>query len=195
MLTTLWYLNHRDVEVFLDPEVTAAPPDELVELANQLGDRVLVLDQEDTYAEFQRLFADSPQVLASVDPSILPPSVRFDVEAPIDVEPLEERAGVREVVTLPNAVESILVDRLVADDEGVASSIDTLDDEAAADDLRALLDAARTWAASDRADRTRGGVFGLDDRRRLDEIALRVADRAVAECGIDVDITSGVAGD
>ncbi len=71
------------------------------------------VDQDETYEEFKRLFADSPQLVDTVDPSILPPSFRVAprVQDPEVVQALgetfESKAGVYEVVFAFEVVQRI----------------------------------------------------------------------------------------
>lgn len=71
------------------------------------------VDQDETYEEFRRLFADSPQLIETVDPSILPPSFRVAprVQDPEVVQALgetfESKAGVYEVVFAFEVVQRI----------------------------------------------------------------------------------------
>jgi cell division transport system permease protein len=92
--------------VFLQPEAT----DEQIQvIGNELDEspdveRVTFVDKEAAYEEFKRLFADSPEMVDTVSPEILPPQYRV-VPAVKDAEVVEtlgrgfqERPGVRQVV-------------------------------------------------------------------------------------------------
>jgi len=67
-------------------------------------DGVTYVDQDETYAEFQELFQDSPQLIETVTPEILPPSFRIapTVQDPEVVQALgqiyEDKPGVYDVV-------------------------------------------------------------------------------------------------
>src|SRR3546814_19371982 len=69
--------------------------------------------QDENYQEFQRLFADSPQLVDAVEPSILPPSFRVAprIQDPEVVQALGEtfsgKPGVYEVVFAFEVVQRI----------------------------------------------------------------------------------------
>jgi hypothetical protein len=83
----LWLLRALDDEqatviVYLDPSST---PEDLASLDAQIADRPGVLttraiDRDETYEDFQRLFADQEEMLANVEPEDLPTSVHVEVE-------------------------------------------------------------------------------------------------------------------
>lgn len=94
----------NEVVVFLNPAVT----DDVVAVV-EAGLRDLTgvvdlryVDQQAAYDEFVRLFADSPELLATVDPEILPPSFRVVLDDPARVEDVQRAAeslsGVGQVV-------------------------------------------------------------------------------------------------
>ena len=67
-------------------------------------DGITYVDQDETYEEFKRLFGESPQLVETVTPEILPPSFRIapTVQDPDIVQALgrqfEDKAGVYDVV-------------------------------------------------------------------------------------------------
>ena len=71
------------------------------------------VDQEATFEEFKQLFADTPQIVDSVTPDVLPPSFRVVPadKAPETIEGLravfETQPGVREVVAATDAIRTI----------------------------------------------------------------------------------------
>src|SRR3546814_3624502 len=92
--------------VYLNPAVTE---EQKASVERDLADNPDVRDfnfvnQDETYEEFQRLFADSPQLVDAVEPSILPPSFRVAprIQDPEVVQALGEtfsgKPGVYEVV-------------------------------------------------------------------------------------------------
>jgi cell division protein FtsX len=93
-----------DVIVFLNPAVS----DEAIQQAEASlrsidGVASLVLvSQQEAYEEFQRLFADNPDLVATVRPETLPPSFRLVLDDPAAAETVRSRAetldGVGQVV-------------------------------------------------------------------------------------------------
>lgn len=67
-------------------------------------DGIIYVDQDETYEEFKRLFGDSPQLVETVEPAILPPSFRVapKVQDPDVVQALgkqfDDKPGVYDVV-------------------------------------------------------------------------------------------------
>jgi cell division transport system permease protein len=101
--------------VYLQPTVTE---DQKASVQRDLDDNPDVRDytfvnQDETYAEFQRLFANSPQLVETVTPEILPPSFRVAprVQDPEVVKALgdqfESKPGVYEVVFAFEVVQRI----------------------------------------------------------------------------------------
>lgn len=101
--------------VFLQPE---ASEDQTDAVGRALDDSPQVedfsyVDQQETFREFQDLFADSPQIVDTVSPEILPPSYRV---VPRDKQPetieglrttFEAQPGVREVVAATDTIRTI----------------------------------------------------------------------------------------
>jgi FtsX extracellular domain len=93
-----------DVVVFVNPAASQAAVDAvgtaLTALPGVLG--VSYADQQTAYEEFQRLFADNPEMLATVDPEVLPPSFRLTLDDPTRVQDVMTAAqsldGVGQVV-------------------------------------------------------------------------------------------------
>jgi cell division protein FtsX len=92
------------VIVFLNPAVPAdvvpAIEQRLRELPGVLG--VAFIDQQAAFEEFERLFAEQPELLDAVEPGQLPPSFRVEVDDPARVADVEAAAesldGVGQVV-------------------------------------------------------------------------------------------------
>jgi cell division transport system permease protein len=94
--------------VYLNPTVTEAQTASIKRDLEANPDvkqgGVHYVNQDETYQEFKRLFADSPQLIDSVDPKILPPSFRVAprIKDPQVVKALGEqftpKSGVYEVV-------------------------------------------------------------------------------------------------
>jgi cell division transport system permease protein len=92
--------------VYLTPESTqeqrASIERDLVE--NPDVREATFVDQDDTYDEFRRLFAESPQLIEAVTPEVLPPSYRVapTIQDPEVIQALGDqfkgKPGVREVV-------------------------------------------------------------------------------------------------
>ncbi len=92
--------------VFLNPDAT---PEQIASVRTDLDespdvDGVTFIDQQGAYEEFKTLFADSPEMIDTVSPEILPPSFRV-VPRQKDAKFIEElarqyegKAGVREVI-------------------------------------------------------------------------------------------------
>lgn len=101
-------------EIFLNVDATQ---EQVEALSQELSDSPDVksfryLTKEDAYEEFKRLFADEPDLVNSIDPSVLPASFRV---APTDagltdtlVERFETRPGVDEVETAEKVLKGIL---------------------------------------------------------------------------------------
>jgi cell division transport system permease protein len=101
--------------VYLNPEVTAE------QRASIEGDltsnpdvrEITFVDQDETYEEFKRLFQDSPQLVETVEPEILPPSFRVAprIQDPQVVKALGDqftgKPGVYEVVFAFEVVQRI----------------------------------------------------------------------------------------
>jgi cell division protein FtsX len=96
-----------DMAVFLDPD---APLGSLEVMASELADAegvegVESFTQEQAFDEFAELFADSPELVSTVSPELLPASVRVTMTDPADVdrteslaESVQEKSQVRDVV-------------------------------------------------------------------------------------------------
>lgn len=107
-----------DIEfiIFLEPEVSNEEIDALTSDLNGHPDirRATFFDQDAAYEEFKEMFSSEPEMVANVQPEILPPSFRVVPEAS-DAEfvaalasQFAERAGVYEVLTAEEAIKSIL---------------------------------------------------------------------------------------
>jgi cell division transport system permease protein len=101
--------------VYLDPQ---APPEQLASIQRDLEENPEVksftfVNQDETYEEFKRLFQDSPQLIETVSPEILPPSFRVAPENqdPAVVQALGDqflpKPGVYEVVFAFEVVQRI----------------------------------------------------------------------------------------
>jgi cell division transport system permease protein len=101
--------------VYMNPDAT---PEQVAAVQRDLDDNPQVesyeyLDQQAAFAEFQDLFADSPELLASVTPEILPTSYKVKpVRADADVvtslsSQFSNKAGVRAVVAANEAIRRI----------------------------------------------------------------------------------------
>jgi cell division transport system permease protein len=101
--------------VYLTPDVDAEQRESIERDLNENPDvrDFTYVDQDETYEEFKRLFAESPQLIETVTPEILPPSFRV---APSSQDPdfvqalgdqYESKAGVREVVFAFEVVKQI----------------------------------------------------------------------------------------
>lgn len=84
--------------VFISPDATGDQLDAVgASLAdNPLVERVTFFDQEQAYAEFSEMFADSPDMVETVTPDILPPSFRV-VPLNADTASVEELVSQYEV--------------------------------------------------------------------------------------------------
>jgi len=108
--------------VFLNPD---ASPAQIESVGTDLREspeveKVTFIDQQGAYEEFKQLFADSPEMVESVTPEILPPSYRVvPVNKEIDVvqalgQQFEGKPGVRDVVYASETIRLVqdLSDRL-----------------------------------------------------------------------------------
>jgi cell division transport system permease protein len=94
--------------VYMNPGVTDDQKDsikrDLEANPDVKEDGIIYVDQDETYAEFQELFKDSPQLIETVTPDILPPSFRIapKVQDPDVVQALGDqfktKPGVYDVV-------------------------------------------------------------------------------------------------
>lgn len=108
--------------VFLNPDASQAQIDSVGTDLKESPEveRVTFIDQQAAYEEFKQLFADSPEMVDSVTPEILPPSYRVvPVNKEIDVvqalgQQFEGKPGVRDVVYASETIRLVqdLSDRL-----------------------------------------------------------------------------------
>jgi cell division transport system permease protein len=94
--------------VYMNPDVTPEQQDslrgDLEANPDVKDDGITYVDQDETYEEFKRLFGDSPQLIETVTPEILPPSFRIapKVQDPEVVQALgdqfNDKPGVYDVV-------------------------------------------------------------------------------------------------
>ncbi len=196
-------LRDHDVSVFLAPSVESASIESLrrtLAADDRIREPIVFLDQEAAYDEFHDLFADSPELVASVRPEDLPPSFRVDLVDDGTTDTVaadyELEADVRQV-TVRSDLGSRVVDATLnpflspAPSGGLGSvfddgSLDRLDDvegvapEPVADDVASL-------AAAIRDDIGDGGGR-LDATTATDEqvaAAERVRDDAADRCGLE----------
>jgi cell division transport system permease protein len=98
--------------VFLNPTATE---DQITSVGSDLEgspdvENVTFVDKAAAYDEFKRLFADSPEMIDSVEPEILPPSYRVvPVNKDADTvtalsEQYEEKPGVQQVVSATDTI-------------------------------------------------------------------------------------------
>lgn len=194
-LVDLWYLQHHDVMVFLNPEAPPGATLPVAEAAGALTDEdITIMSQEDTYEEFLALFGHQPEIAESVTPDILPTSVRFQITERLgDETPFESLPGVREVLLkYDDPFVDAQVDALLGDQAAI-DRLRRLDDPLAAD-VAVLLAAARRWADADPAMRTRGGLFDRAERERIEQGAARVAQGVERDCDVDVVAGGGLPG-
>jgi cell division transport system permease protein len=90
----------QEVSVFLHPDVSDGQRSAVLAAIREIEPQVDYVDHEEAYEEFEELFEDNPDMLASVSPDDLPPSFVFRVD---DLEPAVRRElrafpGVRDVV-------------------------------------------------------------------------------------------------
>ncbi len=101
--------------VFLNPDVTE---EQMASIEGDLTSNpdvrdITFVNQDETYEEFRRLFQDSPQLVETVEPEILPPSFRVAprIQDPQVVKALGDqftnKPGVREVVFAYEVVQRI----------------------------------------------------------------------------------------
>jgi cell division transport system permease protein len=102
--------------IFMKPTAT---PDQIEGLRGDLSDNpqvekpVSFVDQQQAYEEFRELFADSPEMIETVKPEVLPTSFRVEpVDKSADTisalsEAYKDRAGVKEVVSATDTIRLI----------------------------------------------------------------------------------------
>ena len=98
--------------VYLDPQVTQ---EQRASIQRDLEDNPEVktatfVDQDETYEEFKRLFQDSPQLIETVSPEILPPSFRV---APENQDPQVVQALGDQFVPKPGVYEVVFAFEVV----------------------------------------------------------------------------------
>jgi cell division protein FtsX len=84
-----------EVLVFVNPAVTG---DRITEIRDALAGvpgvvGITYVDQQQAYEEFKVLFADSPEMLASVDPANLPSSFRVTIDDPARADAVRAAAA------------------------------------------------------------------------------------------------------
>jgi cell division transport system permease protein len=86
--------------VFVKPDATEAATAAIGTSLNDLPGVVSVsfVDQQAAYEEFQRLYADRPELLESVTPEVLPPSFRVT---------LADTAGARDVMAVAETLDGV----------------------------------------------------------------------------------------
>ena len=101
--------------IFMQPTATEdqlAAVQEALDESPQV-DSVDFIDQQEAYAEFTELFADSPEMVQSVTPEILPPSYRVEpTDKDVDViralgSEFESKPGVKQVVFAAEAIRTL----------------------------------------------------------------------------------------
>ncbi|MEJ7583049.1 MAG: permease-like cell division protein FtsX [Acidimicrobiales bacterium] len=101
--------------IFMEPKIQPAQRDAIDASLNEnpeVKDRKYV-DQQAAYEEFKTLFKDSPEMVESVTPSILPPSYKVVPEHPEPgaITSLKEEyaddAGVKEVVSADDSIRTV----------------------------------------------------------------------------------------
>lgn len=196
-------LRDHDVSVFLVPSVESASVESLrrtIEADDRIREPVVFVDQQAAYDEFQELFADSPELVASVRPEDLPPSFRVDLvdDATTDTvaADYELEADVRQVTVRSDlgwrVIDATLNPFLSTTPSGGLGSV--FDDESL-DRLDELVDAAPGPVKEDvvsLAAAIRDDVADGDDRLNAttaaDEqvaAAERVRDDAADRCGLE----------
>ena len=101
--------------IFMQPTATEdqlAAVQEALDESPQV-DSVDFIDQQEAYEEFTELFADSPEMVQSVTPEILPPSYRVEpTDKDVDViralgSEFESKPGVKQVVFAAEAIRTL----------------------------------------------------------------------------------------
>lgn len=155
------------VVIHLVPEVD--DEDVLAELERRITDDPAVaaselVGQQETYEEFTRLFADTPEMIEAVSPGSLPPSLRVALtdEAAADADgwaaDWEDESGVMQVTTaasypLGSTVRSAFLDQLHDVPAGTVAMVPLREEQLdavvesapaqVAEDVEALIDAVR----------------------------------------------------
>jgi hypothetical protein len=73
-----------DMAVYLEPDSSAAEVSAVGEALEATGFATRYVGPDETYEEFQRLFADNKELLATVTPDVLPTSYLLDLDRPSD---------------------------------------------------------------------------------------------------------------
>lgn len=103
-----------ELSVFMLPEATPEQNEAVERELSQMPEvkRFTFVDQQAAYAEFKEMFANSPDLVESVEPKDLPPSYRVVPKRAefVDVvgDRFEKRPGVKEVVFARDVVETLL---------------------------------------------------------------------------------------
>ena len=103
-----------ELSVFMLPEATPEQNEAVERELSQMPEvrRFTFVDQQAAYAEFKEMFANSPDLVESVEPKDLPPSYRVVPKRAEFVDVVggrfEKRPGVKEVVFARDVVETLL---------------------------------------------------------------------------------------
>ncbi len=111
---TVQWKGGVELSLFMKPDVT---PEQISAIEHQLRampevKRVRFVSKDAAYAEFKKLFANSPDMVETVTPDNLPPSFRVVPKAAEQVEsigaPFQNRPGVYKVVYAAKQVKTLL---------------------------------------------------------------------------------------
>lgn len=103
-----------ELSVFMLPDATPEQNEAVERELSQMPEvrRFTFVDQQAAYAEFKEMFANSPDLVESVEPKDLPPSYRVVPKRAEFVDVVggrfEKRPGVKEVVFARDVVETLL---------------------------------------------------------------------------------------
>lgn len=95
-----YYQTNLEVVIYLEREISQEQIDQIESdlLSNDLVSQVQFESQEEAWKRFQETFEESPDLVASVDPSVLPPAFRVKMKNIDDADQLiaeyTEREGV-----------------------------------------------------------------------------------------------------
>jgi cell division transport system permease protein len=104
--------------IFMNPDASTDTPEQIDAMRKELEanpgvESFKYVDQEGAYNEFKKLFADSPDLIATVSPEILPSSFRVvpvekDANAIEDLaDQFKDKAGVKEVALASETIQVI----------------------------------------------------------------------------------------
>lgn len=172
-----------DLAVFLESHATEEDIEQIQEMLAPDVIDVWIVDDDETFEEFQLIFADRPHIIETVDAQVLPRSIRATLTVPIDPEQYSSLPGVRQ------AVRHVWSDWAVAEvlsDPALRTELTGLDGQLGRA-AESLLDFHRRRLAAGSA-RTLGAVFSPDELESSAAAGRQLATFAAEECGLGLGV-------